>query len=122
MIRFLRSFAGAVGIVVIAAGTLGVIAWTLMSVVTVTTRNETSKVASNIAVGFTGKTLWRGDLPSGESKWTFGIPREDGTVGVSYEIAGQPFKIECGYVTGGPWGGRYEIIVEADGKHECKDR
>lgn len=118
MIRRLRDLVVDLASFVAIVGILGAVAWTYMSVVTVTIRNEASDAASNVAVGFTEKILWQGDLMPGQSKWTIGIPRGDGPVEVSYEIAGQRFKIECGYVTAG-LGGRHEIIVRSGGKHEC---
>lgn len=122
MMRILRdAMIGLTGSAV-ALAILGIGAMAFMSVVTVTVHNDSQQKLANLRIGFTGKTLWQGELDPQESKWTFGIPTQDGSVEVTYGTGNSPITAKCGYVTRGPLGGSFVVTVLPDGHSECEDK
>lgn len=110
--------------IVIAAAMVAALAIAVaiyLSVTTVIVRNATHQPLFDVKIGFTGKILWEGRLEPGSSKWTFGMPQRDGSVEISYQAGGAPYLVHCGYVSGGPGGGSFEIEVLPDGGSNCEE-
>jgi hypothetical protein len=117
MTRLLRDAAIAAAAFAILAGGF----WAYLSATTVTVRNETDQPLSNVEVGFTGKLLWKGDLKSGGSKWTYGMPQQDGSVEVSYAAGETMHQTRCGYVSPGPGGRTIVVEILPEGRSNCED-
>ena len=116
MTRLFRDVAIAAAVIVL----LGTAFWTFRSVATVTARNATGQHLSAVTVGFTETAVWKGDLRVDDSKWTFGIPRQDGTVEISYTVGDTTHRIQCGYVSPG-LGGAFVVEILPDGSSNCEE-
>jgi len=77
---------------------------------TVTVHNQSSAKLTNVHVTMAGQDVWSGVLGPGESQKAYGRPSADGTVGVSFQAAGQSVHQEFGYVTPG-LGEHHTIVV-----------
>ncbi|MGE4065108.1 MAG: hypothetical protein AB7E79_17215 [Rhodospirillaceae bacterium] len=117
MTRLLRDVALAAATMAIVAGAT----WMYLSVTTVTVRNKTDQPLSNVEVGFGEKSLWKGNLESGDSKWAYGTPRQDGSVEVSYAAGETMHQIQCGYVSPGPGGRTIVVEILPGGRSNCED-
>ncbi len=109
----------------VAAATLAILAgmaWIYLSTTTVTVLNETDQPLSDVEVGFTGKQLWKGEIGTGESKWTFGMPSQDGSVQILYTSGDTTHQVQCGYISPGPGGKAFAIEIHPDGASDCEER
>jgi hypothetical protein len=118
MTRLLRDFLVAAAVLAALATAIGI----YISITTVVVRNKSNESLADVKIGFTGKTLWQGDLKAGDSKWTFGMPSQDGGAVVSYVTNNVSHEIACGYVTGGPSRTSISVEILPRGAFDCEQR
>ncbi|MGH7487453.1 MAG: hypothetical protein ACREMY_17895 [bacterium] len=96
--------AGVLAVVLLAAGRAHLLGST------VTVNNQSLTQLMNVRVTMAGTDVWSGALAPGETHKAYGRPSRDGTIGVSFETAGQTIHKEFGYVTPG-LGEHHTIVV-----------
>jgi hypothetical protein len=72
--------------------------------------NESSVTLTEVQVTMAGKEIWSGPIAAGERRTLYGLPSNDGTIGISFEASGQSAHTEFGYVTPGA-AENYKVVV-----------
>jgi hypothetical protein len=77
--------------------------------------NDSGRPLSNVNVSFGHKPIWQGNISAHKSKWVLGTFDSAGHYAISYELDGQNFINQCGYVSGGPLAQSTEFEIGPDG-------
>lgn len=113
MSRLFRDIALAAAVLA-AIGAIGLV---YLSVATVTVRNKTDQTLNAVKIGLAGKEVWQGDLAAGDSKWTFGVPKQDGGAEVTYLLGDRRYEANCGYFMPGS---SFDVVILPEGHSTCE--
>lgn len=72
--------------------------------------NESSVTLTKVRVSLSEKEMWSGSISPGEGRTIYGLPSNDGTIGIRFEASGRSAHAEFGYVTPGA-AEHYKVVV-----------